>query len=106
LLGDLDPAVVETRAIRDPVDQSRQVFDEVYERVNRCVRGSPAQFAPLPRSRHKSFSSLRERHTPLRIRRSNRSAFVAIHQPCARSAAPAPRRIVGPDLAEEVSRLY
>ena len=38
LLGDLDPAVVETRGIRDPVDQSRQVFDEVYERVNRCVR--------------------------------------------------------------------
>jgi len=38
LLGDLDPAVVETRAIRDPVDQSRQVFDEVYERVSRCVR--------------------------------------------------------------------
>ena len=37
LLGDLDPAFVETRAIRDPVDQSRQVFDEVYERVSRCV---------------------------------------------------------------------
>jgi len=38
VLGDLDPAAVETRAIHDPVDQSRQVFDEVYERVTRCVR--------------------------------------------------------------------
>src|SRR6266481_1797560 len=45
---------------------------------------SPAQFAPPLRSRHKSFNSLRERHRPLRIRRSNRSAFVAILQPCAR----------------------
>jgi protein-tyrosine phosphatase len=38
VLGDLDPAAVETRAIRDPVDQSRQVFDEVYERIARCVQ--------------------------------------------------------------------
>src|SRR6266550_3255880 len=38
MLGDLDPAVVETRAIRDPVDQSSQVFGEVYDRIARCVR--------------------------------------------------------------------
>ncbi|PYO87350.1 MAG: hypothetical protein DMD66_10610, partial [Gemmatimonadetes bacterium] len=38
VLGDLDPAAVETRAIHDPVDQSRQVFDEVYERIARCVQ--------------------------------------------------------------------
>src|SRR2546427_9855362 len=35
VLGDLDPAAVETRAIHDPVDQSRQAFDEVYERIAR-----------------------------------------------------------------------
>jgi len=38
VLGDLDPAAFETRAIHDPVDQSRQVFDEVYERIARCVQ--------------------------------------------------------------------
>jgi protein-tyrosine phosphatase len=39
VLGDLDPTSVETRAIRDPIDQSRAVFDEVYARIARCVRG-------------------------------------------------------------------
>jgi len=38
VLGDFDPAPVETRTIRDPVNQSREVFDEVYERIARCVR--------------------------------------------------------------------
>ena len=38
VLGDLDPAPVETRTIRDPVEQSRDVFDQVYERIARCVR--------------------------------------------------------------------
>lgn len=38
LLGDFDPEPVETRTIRDPVDQPRQVFDEVYARIARCVR--------------------------------------------------------------------
>ena len=26
------------RTGRDPVDQRREVFDEVYERISRCVR--------------------------------------------------------------------
>jgi len=38
VLGDLDPVPVETRTIRDPVNESRDVFDEVYDRIARCVR--------------------------------------------------------------------
>ena len=38
VLGDFDPVRVETRMIRDPVNESRAVFDEVYERIARCVR--------------------------------------------------------------------
>jgi protein-tyrosine phosphatase len=38
LLGDCDPGSVETRTIRDPVDQGREVFEAVYERIARCVR--------------------------------------------------------------------
>ena len=37
VLGDLDPAPVETRTIHDPVNDGREVFDEVYERIARCV---------------------------------------------------------------------
>lgn len=38
VLGDFDPAPVQTRTIRDPVNESRTVFDQVYERIARCVR--------------------------------------------------------------------
>jgi protein-tyrosine phosphatase len=38
ILGDFDPEAVETRTIRDPVDECREVFAEVYERIARCVR--------------------------------------------------------------------
>lgn len=38
ILGDLDPEPVETRTIRDPVDQPQAVFDQVYDRIARCVR--------------------------------------------------------------------
>ena len=38
LLGDLDPAPVEARTVRDPIDQSRDVFDKTYDRIARCVR--------------------------------------------------------------------
>src|ERR1051325_10232042 len=38
LLGDMDPLPVETRTIRDPLDQGRDVFDAVYARIARCVR--------------------------------------------------------------------
>ena len=38
VLGDLDPGAVETRTIRDPVDQKQDVFEQVYARIARCVR--------------------------------------------------------------------
>lgn len=37
VLGDLDPDALETRTIRDPVDQQQDVFEQVYERIARCV---------------------------------------------------------------------
>lgn len=37
ILGDLDPGPVTERTIRDPVDQSRQVFAESYDRIDRCL---------------------------------------------------------------------
>jgi len=37
VLGDLDPAPIKTRAIRDPVDQGPEVFEESYARIERCV---------------------------------------------------------------------
>jgi len=37
VLGDLDPCRIATRAIRDPVDQSVEVFEESYRRIERCV---------------------------------------------------------------------
>jgi protein-tyrosine phosphatase len=37
ILGDLDPEPVETRTIRDPVNERRDVFDQVYARIARCV---------------------------------------------------------------------
>ena len=45
LLGDFDPEPVETRTIRDPVDQRRDVFDEVYARIARCVQELAAVLA-------------------------------------------------------------
>jgi protein-tyrosine phosphatase len=36
LLGDFDPGPIDTRTIRDPIDQSRAVFDEVYARIEAC----------------------------------------------------------------------
>jgi len=37
VLGDLDPMSMATRAIRDPVDQPVEVFEESYARIERCV---------------------------------------------------------------------
>lgn len=38
VLGDFDPVPVESRAIHDPLNENRAVFDQVYERIARCVR--------------------------------------------------------------------
>ena len=37
LLGDLDPAAIDTRTVRDPVEQPLDVFEESYSRIDRCV---------------------------------------------------------------------
>jgi protein-tyrosine-phosphatase len=37
ILGDLDPRPVARRPIRDPVEQPLDVFEEVYDRIDRCV---------------------------------------------------------------------
>jgi low molecular weight protein-tyrosine phosphatase len=46
ILGDLDPLPVETRTIRDPVNDDREVFDQVYARVARCARELVTVLAP------------------------------------------------------------
>ena len=46
ILGDLDPQPVDTRTIRDPVTDGREVFDQVYERVARCARELASILAP------------------------------------------------------------
>jgi protein-tyrosine phosphatase len=38
VLGDVDPGPIETRTIRDPVNEQQEVFERVYERIARCVR--------------------------------------------------------------------
>ena len=38
VLGDLDPASIDTRTVIDPFDQPEEIFDQVYERIERCVR--------------------------------------------------------------------
>jgi protein-tyrosine phosphatase len=37
ILGDLDPLPVGTRTVRDPALQSRTVFAESYDRIDRCL---------------------------------------------------------------------
>jgi protein-tyrosine-phosphatase len=37
VLGDVDPAPLAARTIQDPVDQSLEVFDRSYARIERCV---------------------------------------------------------------------
>ena len=37
ILGDLDPAPIDTRRIHDPIDQSDAVFLASYERIERCI---------------------------------------------------------------------
>lgn len=38
VLGDLDPAPIDRRTIVDPYDQPDEVFEAVYERIDRCCR--------------------------------------------------------------------
>jgi len=54
-LGDLDPQTIATRVIRDPVNQKVEVFEESYDRIERCVaqlvRALGANHSPPPRHR-------------------------------------------------------
>lgn len=47
VLGDLDPDPIRKRTIRDPVEQPEEVFEEVYDRIDRCLRVI-AESADLP----------------------------------------------------------
>lgn len=38
VLGDLDPELIDRRTIVDPYDQADDVFEAVYERIDRCCR--------------------------------------------------------------------
>jgi protein-tyrosine phosphatase len=46
LLGDLDPEPIKRRAIQDPVEQPREIFDATYARIARCVRTLVNAIAP------------------------------------------------------------
>jgi hypothetical protein len=37
VLGDLDPEPIATRHIWDPINQRSAVFEETYERIDRCL---------------------------------------------------------------------
>ncbi len=47
LLGDLDPAPIHRRTIRDPIEQPEEVFEAVYDRIDRCVRALAAELGAL-----------------------------------------------------------
>jgi len=38
ILGDLDPDPIDTRQIEDPAEQSREIFERSFSRIERCVR--------------------------------------------------------------------
>ncbi len=38
ILGDLDPARLDTRTIQDPYGHSEDVFERVFDRIDRCIR--------------------------------------------------------------------
>jgi protein-tyrosine phosphatase len=65
LLGDLDPEPIETRAIRDPVEQPKEVFELSYSRIERCVgelvRAVSSRAPPQgPRGQHGEQSGRQE----------------------------------------------
>lgn len=46
VLGDLDPKPIRRRTIRDPVDQPEDVFETVYDRIDRCIAVIAARTRP------------------------------------------------------------
>ena len=59
ILGDLDPKSIETRRIKDPVDQPDEQFRASYERIDRClqtlVRVLAEAAEPIPADRRPAF---------------------------------------------------
>jgi protein-tyrosine phosphatase len=51
LLGDFDPETIHPRTVADPVDQPESAFEEVYTRIERCIRELGAVLKRLPRER-------------------------------------------------------
>ncbi|MFI5235121.1 MAG: protein tyrosine phosphatase [Gemmatimonadales bacterium] len=49
LLGDFDPAPIESREIADPVGQSEEIFGDVYARIARCAEELALALADRPR---------------------------------------------------------
>ena len=47
VLGDIDPAAVNTRTIYDPVNDGVDVFAQVYDRIARCVHELVAILTPV-----------------------------------------------------------
>jgi protein-tyrosine-phosphatase len=78
LLGDLDPHPIRIRTIPDPLDQSRDVFREVYDRIDRCLDAfvnalNPAPFYRAPGPMAERRLLLISPHFP-RVRRRARFA--------------------------------
>ncbi|HEX7050788.1 MAG TPA: hypothetical protein VF188_11340 [Longimicrobiales bacterium] len=49
ILGDLDPLSIDTRTIRDPIDQPEEVFEASYARIDRCIRALVGALAEADR---------------------------------------------------------
>jgi protein-tyrosine-phosphatase len=59
VLGDLDPAPLATRTIHDPVDQSLEVFEQSYARIERCVAELAGVLGVRPALQSSSLGSVR-----------------------------------------------
>jgi hypothetical protein len=51
VLGDLDPLPIATRTITDPWGRTADVFDLVFDRIDRCVDELVRVVADAPRTR-------------------------------------------------------
>jgi protein-tyrosine phosphatase len=50
MLGDLDPAPIERRAIQDPIEQPAHVFERVFARIDACCAELVARATAVERS--------------------------------------------------------
>ena len=47
ILGDLDPHPIDTRNIRDPYGHGQEVFDPVFDRIDRCLQELATSLWPI-----------------------------------------------------------